>query len=345
MALSMRWAVPGGVAVVIAGSVSGVALIGADADPSLPPKTAAELLVDIGNADVDGLSGTVVQKADLGLPEIPVPSGGQGSADLTSMLSGSHTLRVWYGGPEQQRVALLGTLGESDVIHNGTDLWSWNSDKNTATHVALPEGTDQPHRAMPGMTPEEAATAALDAIDPTTRVSANGTASVAGRSAYELVLEPRDDASLIGQIRLAVDSETGMPLRVRVLADGHTDPAIEIGYTQITFAEPDQRQFDFTPPPGATVTEADPFTERPDGLTVADLGDGWTTVLVVSGMTGGDGEESELTSMLGSLPRVSGEWGSGRLFTSDLVTALLTDDGRMIVGAVGEDVIFQAASR
>ena len=44
------------------------------------------------------------------------------------MLSGSHTARVWYAGPTKQRFALLGTLGETDVFHDGTDLWQWDSD-------------------------------------------------------------------------------------------------------------------------------------------------------------------------------------------------------------------------
>ena len=49
----------------------------------------------------------------------------------TSLLSGTHTLRVWYAGPDQARVALLGTLGETDVITNGTDVWIWSSQDNT----------------------------------------------------------------------------------------------------------------------------------------------------------------------------------------------------------------------
>ena len=42
------------------------------------------------------------------------------------------------------------------------------------------------------MTPQQAADAALSAIAPTTKVSTDGTAVVAGRNAYELVLQPKD---------------------------------------------------------------------------------------------------------------------------------------------------------
>ena len=50
---------------------------------ALPPRSAAQLLVDLQTARLDGLSGTVVQTADLGLPPLPGLTGGQGDADLT----------------------------------------------------------------------------------------------------------------------------------------------------------------------------------------------------------------------------------------------------------------------
>ena len=64
-------------------------------------------------------------------------------------MSGSHTMRVWYAGPEHVRLALLGQFGESDLIRNGTDLWAWSSKNNTATHVALPAGSDSQSAPAP----------------------------------------------------------------------------------------------------------------------------------------------------------------------------------------------------
>ena len=49
--------------------------------------------------------------------------------------------------------------------------------------------------------------------------------------------------------------------------------------------------------------------------------------------------------MLGSLPQVSGDWGSGRLLTSALFTVLVTDDGRVLGGAVGPDALYAAAAQ
>jgi hypothetical protein len=54
--------------------------------------------------------------------------------------------------------------------------------------------------------------------------------------------------------------------------------------------------------------------------------------------------EGDLRAFLSGLPRVSGEWGSGRLLTSTLFSALLTDDGRLLVGAVSGDTLQDAAA-
>ena len=83
------------------------------------------------------MSGTVVASADLGLPALPTGMGS--SADLTSLVSGSHTLRVWSDGPDRARLAMIGSSEESDIIRNGRDVWVWASDGDTVDHYVLPE--------------------------------------------------------------------------------------------------------------------------------------------------------------------------------------------------------------
>jgi hypothetical protein len=212
-------------------------------------------------------------------------------------------------------------------------------------------------------TPQEAADAALAAIDPTTQVTTTGAASVAGRDAYELVLAPRDTASLIGQVRLAIDAEKKIPLRVDVYAKGANDPAVRVAFQQISFAVPDGEQFNFNPPPGAKVNDqkATPEqgskarpNERPQagkaqaepGVTV--VGEGWTSVLVMKapGGTPAAGEDDAmLEGVLKSLPKVSGTWGSGNLLSGALFSALLTEDGRVLVGAVAPEKLYEAAAK
>src|SRR5262249_5247327 len=70
----------------------------------------------------------------------------------------------------------------------------------------------------------------------------------------------------------------------------------------------------------------------------AVVGSGWTSVVVVRA---GDLIPPDL---LAGLPVVSGSWGSGKLLRSSLLTALITDDGRLLLGAVAPDKLYAAAA-
>jgi outer membrane lipoprotein-sorting protein len=349
---ALRWAVPAVAAAAVIGGGAAVGTLTAAADPNLPPRSAAQLLVDLQTARLDGLSGTVVQQADLGLPSLAI--GGGASSDLSSLLAGKNTLRVWYAGPDQARIALLGRNGESDIILNKRDLWLWSSQDNSYSHQRFPGTEDAAEAAAPhglGLTPQQAADAALAAIDPSTVVSTAGSASVAGRDAYELVLAPRDSASLIGQIRLAIDAEEHVPLRVQVYPKGGSNPAVEVAFTQINFERPDAEQFAFTPPPGAKEQKLDldglartPLPRLSGGKTI---GSGWTTVVVAGapgGPAGQPGGPNEIAGMLQILPEVSGSWGSGRLLSGKLFSVLLTEDGRVLAGLVSPERLYQVAA-
>jgi outer membrane lipoprotein-sorting protein len=353
---ALRWIAPLAVLGVALAVGSAGTLLRANAAGALPPRSAHQLLVDLQTARPTSFSGTVVQHAALGLPELPSMTG-EGSADLTSLLAGSHTLKVWYDGPRRTRLALLGTLGESDIITNGRDVWTWSSKQNEATHLRLPANPDKAKpQDLPTdlpKTPQEAAERTLAALDPTTKVTTDGTARVAGRDVYELILTPRDTNSLVGQIRLAIDGENKIPLRVQVFPKATGEPAFEVAFTQVSFEEPGEEQFTFKPPAGVKVTEEkvseDSHQRLPeprakqDGVDV--VGKGWTSVLVAqTGSPGAEDTASGLGSYLASLPRVSGSWGSGYLLRGKLFTALMTDDGRLIAGAVTPERLYAVAA-
>ena len=350
---ALRWLVPLLVAVLLAlgGAITGV--FSAVARDGLPHRSAAQLLVDVQQARVDGLSGTVVQNADLGLPSLP-GVGGSGSSDLKSLVSGSHTLRLWYAGPNRARLAVLGTLGESDVVRNGRDMWVWSSATKSATHRRVPLApADAPHSLADGSptTPQQAADAALHAISPSTKVSTDGTAVVAGRSAYELLLTPRDTSSMIGSVRIAIDGKTHVPTRVQVYSRGGGAPAFEIGFTSFDPTTPSASVFGFNPPPGTKVTEGGDGAlptpklgvKHPDLAKPHVIGTGWTTVVVARMPS--DGAPGQMQQLLKVLPRVSGDWGSGHLLKGRLFSAVVSDDGRVAIGAVAPSALYAALAR
>src|ERR1700710_164852 len=94
----LRFAMPALVAGVALGAGPFVDAVTADAHGSLPPRSAAQLLADVQKAQVPGVSGTVVETSNLGFPALPGiggSGGGNQSADFSTLISGSHTMRVW----------------------------------------------------------------------------------------------------------------------------------------------------------------------------------------------------------------------------------------------------------
>jgi outer membrane lipoprotein-sorting protein len=355
----LRWLVPLIATVLLVAGGSAVGVVTATARGPLPHRTAAQLLVDVQKARLEGLSGRVHETADLGLPTLPGTGEGN-SAALTGLVSGTHDLQLWYADPQHVRLAVLGSLGESDVVRNGSDLWTWSSADRTATHRTVPaKASDLQGLATDGvpLTPQQLADRALAAIGPSTKVSTDGTATVAGRSAYELVLQPRDGRSLVGSVRIAIDSATHVPVRVQVVPRGGSQPAFEVGFTSFDPGTPPASMFHFTPPPGAKVTEATtPMPSHAGGDAVPGggmtpprvVGTGWTSVVVATvppAVMGTGSQPSPVERLVQRLPRIQGTWGAGRLLQGTLFSAILTDDGHVAVGAVAPQVLEQALSR
>jgi outer membrane lipoprotein-sorting protein len=355
----LRLLAPLAVVAVVAGGVAFATASRSDsATPDLPAVTAQQLLTEVGQAKVPGLSGTVVSTSRLGLPSLP-GLGSSGGVSLTDLVSGSHTVRVWLKGEDQSRLAVTGQLAESDAIHNGRDVWLYSSEQNSVVHYRLAEPAVPPPSPPSGVTPQALASRLLAAISPSTTVTVERNLRVAGRDAYQLRLRPKAPESLIDSAVLAVDGQTKVPLRVQVLAKGKQDPAFEVGFTQVQFRAPSDDVFQFTPPPGAKVTEKQlPAGERhgngqPPAPSPSQgpkvLGDSWTSVLVADGVdlsSGGSGSDTRvLRELLGAATPVQGAFGQGRLLRTTLLTVLLTDNGRLYAGAVTPQALEAAAAR
>ena len=249
-----------------------------------------------------------------------------------------------------------------------------HSDSSEAYYVHTPGLT-----VVSPATPQDAVQQALKAVDPTTSVTVDGTATVAGRDAYELVVAPKQAGSTVGSIRVAVDAANGTPLAFTLTPKGSGTAAVDIAYTSVDFGTPAASTFTFTVPKGAKVTQG---TDSPSaglpglGLSVnrsgaRTLGSGWTSVLelkqaagpaagaksgavtngpvkgaVTNGpmRTGGAAGAPGLPSLMGSLGhQVHGAFGSGTVVSTRLVNVLITDNGTVFVGAVTESGLIQAA--
>ncbi len=356
-----RWAIPAGALVVTGAVMAGSLIAAAQAAPGLPARTPAQLLAEVADSTPPPLTGTVVETASFGLPALPATGN---RTSLSSLLTGSHTVRVWYASAGHFRLAVPESLSESDVIRDGGTAWLWQSTLNKVTKFTLPAHAATPVPEQP-MTPQQAAQQVLAAVGPTTTVSVSSNVTVAGQAAYALNLAPKDTRSLVGQIQIAVDGRNGVPLRLQVFARGASSPAFQVGYTDIHFVTPAPADLSFTPPAGATVTQVNLTGDQAGSgrqamSGTATIGSGWLTVLklpssaLTPGSPGGPAQgngsftgdsAAVLNALLGSASQVHGAWGSGRLLRTSLVSVLMTDQGTTYVGAVDPSVLYAAAAQ
>lgn len=402
-----RWAVPAGALAVTGAVIAGVLVPSAQASPVLPARTAAQLLAAVSGrtGSLPPFTGTVVENASLGLPQLP---GQKFATSLTSLLSGNHTVKIWYSNPSHLRLAVPQSLTESDVIVNGESAWYWQSTTNSVTHVLMRGGQDAREQAQipspVALTPQQAARQVIAAVGPTTRVTTQTNITVAGEPAYQLVLAPRSSESLVGQVRIAIDASHHVPLRVQVYSRHAASPVFQVGFSSISFVQPAAANFDFTPPPGAKVSTETLGPESASAKRIASkvqpttYGTSWLTVAelpaadlsaALGGMAGRPasmsghpahrtqplivGSSSQaapaaaqaaqsaagtpgagpgglgMASMFGILmqssgKKVHGSWGSGELLRTSLMSALMTSDGRVFIGAVTPSVLYRAAA-
>ncbi|MFC0715991.1 LolA family protein [Cellulomonas biazotea] len=392
-----RWAVPAVAAVAVGAAVLAPPLLASADDQGLPPVTPEELVAQVAGAEAPALSGTIVYTARLGLPSLPF--GTAAGADPVNLMSGSSTLRVWTDGETRSRVALLGAASEYSVVHDAAQAWTYSSDDDEVVHYTLDAADvarlQELEKSGPPVqgdlpTPQAAADAALAHAQELSTVSLDGVTTVAGRDAYQLVVTPKSTTTLVGRTVLAVDAETSTPLRVQVWsAQDDTEPALEVGFTDVTFATPTDAVLTFSPPAGAQVREvvvplptdaelAGAAQEKTDGTLPAGVtvhGEGWDTVVEVAdvdvaGLVAGDPEalgdlaQHEPTIGSDSAQALLEDFGrdpsqgapgeldptalfdaittavpEGRLISSDLFSVLITDDGRLLLGAVSPQTL------
>jgi outer membrane lipoprotein-sorting protein len=347
-----RTALAVGVAGAVAG-LAGLALLvtpaGAGDPPELPAISPEALVQSVLTLEVPAMSGAVELDQNLGIPIPILPSG---SADGVAA-------RVFADGTGKGRIQLANRMSETTIVEDGSTLWIWDSADKTVRKIPHGEGMPQ-HAPEQLADPASAAQRLVAAMQKDSTLIIDGTARVAERPVYQLVLTPKPtEKTLLREVRVAIDYETRVPLRLEVLANGQSDPALRIGFTEFSPGPQDPGLFQFTPPPGAEVTENRP-DQKVDPKAARDLftqinpqtvGEGWDVVLVgkvpaeqlarMQERTGNG--RPDLQGLLNQFARqVSGPFGTGWVVGTKVGTALFTMDGRVAIGAVPEQVLIDA---
>ncbi|WP_447005671.1 LolA family protein [Saccharothrix isguenensis] len=356
---------------VIAGATGlGVLAMPAGAGPApvLPDVSAEALVESVLNAEPAAFGGSVAVNNDLGIPAL---------AGVPQLSDGASTLRMWTDGTGKVRVQLPGANSERTFVDDGQTAWLWDSAEQTV--AKMPHGSFEHQELELGerhdapTDPVTMSRQVVAAIQQYSDVTVDGTARVANRPAYELVLTPKPtERTVLREVRIAVDSELRVPLRMAVLTNGTSAPAMQVGFSELNVGPQDASLFAFTPPAGAKVNE--PEFEKPTAQDEAAaeqalaeakpqvIGEGWDVVLAArtpqAALAGlaeqqeqrgagrpqhGGGEDVDVEGLLKQLGKqVSGDWGSGTLITTRVGGVLVADDGRVVAGAVTEQVLLDA---
>lgn len=378
-----RVLLPAALAVVVAAGVAVVPALAASQD--LPSVTAQQLLAKVLSSKVQTFSGTVTASVDLGLPAgvsgllpsaVPSAASGKGSSTtaaaekqlLALLAGGQHTFTVAADGPDRQLVSSADSGSAFTLVHNGGTAWAYDAQGNTATEVSgIKAGT--PQTANRPTDPQTVAAEALKALGTNTTVSVAGTSKVAGQSVYELSVKPKGSGSTIGEVRIAVDADNGLPLQVRVNPSDGSSSILNVAFATVSFATPSASTFSFTPPSGAKVTkEAAPADSAAGahakrdaagkgapakgaeggkaglGANEKTIGTGWSTIYSftpssAAGKTGG------AAGGLGSLKALGKQVPGGTLVQTKLVNVLIADNGTVYAGAVTPALLEQAAGK
>lgn len=378
--MDRRKATLGGAGIGVVAGVVGLVVLaapaGAGAAPSLPATTPQALVQSVLTSSVPSMSGTVAITNNLGLPSVP---------GIPELANGNSQLRVWSDGTGRTRVSMPTATSEQTFVDDGTTLYSWDSSHRTVTESpASKEGAHHKANSAPlgtGTTPTDPASLAkqlVSALQTSSNITVDGTDTVAGQPAYDLVLTPKaNQRTLLREVKIAIDANKHIPLQLTVLGDNSSTPAINVGFSDLNYGPQQSSLFTFTPPPGSTVTKHDESgsadkqknqAQKAAGqLAPKIVGSGWDTVAIITLPSGSASAPSDTQDNNGAVPGlssgsaskraggasplalarefgtpVSGSWGSGWSIGTNIGTAIITSDGRVAVGLVPQQVLTEA---
>ena len=195
--------------------------------------------------------------------------------DAIALLSGTHRIRV-YASDEGARIQILDPMSQRDLIINDEEFWIYDSRKATATNGTFPKdmldlSAEDKKNAEATLnsaldeysaklqlnlrSPEAIADYLIAQADKDAEISVGRDHRIAGRTAYQLIINPDAVNTLIDSVFISVDSETGIALDVKIYSVEFDEPAFHIGFSDIDFNTPDASLFTFSPPAGTTVTQ------------------------------------------------------------------------------------------
>lgn len=224
----------------------------------------AELLTRVARTaeDPPQFGATVTVEQDL-IPTQLLDSMAGGAEGGAALASAPQTARVWYGGEDRARAELLGENGDKVFVKNGEKVSFYDGATNTL-RTGRADGEPRPEETGEAVSPAEVQkmlarlgeASDLEQAEPTT---------FEGRGAHVLTLTPKQPGStLVGRAQALLDSETYLPVRFLLFADGTEEPVLSYEVYGLDVGPVPTERFELQIPPGAEVLPLEPDQWRPD---------------------------------------------------------------------------------
>ncbi len=376
MKISKRW-IPAIVAPAVVGAVAAFPMQASAVD--LPDLSPTELMVMMQGAEAVEFTGVVLKTTNLGLPALELSSmlseeevermrektpeefadfvpevvASEELAKAMELITGEHRVRIFVG-ETGMRAQILDRMSQRDLIVNQEAVWTYDSREQVATYASIDQSKVEQGKlsALEQMekyaaeigidltNPQAVADYVMSQIGDSSEVSVGVDHFKAGRTAYELIVRPNSSVSLVDSVVLSIDSETAVPLAATVYSVEQSEPAIQVGFESISFADQDESLFTFTAPAGTEVTNLDelqspefdaPEKQPLEGEKPQMVGEDWESVVIMPASEANVLAEIQDNQLLSSLLKpVAG----GVAFETPLVKVLITNDGRIFAGAV-----------
>ncbi len=260
-----RWLVVAAVALALVATPAVVAALPVAA-ATIP---VADLVARIRASAGQAFEGYAVSTGTAGLPSLPQLS------DVSDLLNGDTSMRVWYASTHRWRVDVIGTGTERDTYHLADHEVTWDYGRSqltevdagtrtlildpttnqvtqvsTAPSVRLPRGAD--------LAPADLGRRLLETAEGD-RYSALPARRVAGIAAAGVRIVPASPHTTVGHVDVWADPRTGLPLEVTVTGKGATAPILVSRFLDLRLGTPSEGVL--TPPAvregiGYTVTDS-----------------------------------------------------------------------------------------
>jgi len=336
-----RIGVPTAVAVVAVAAAAVTPSLSSAQDPLLEPLSPTQLVAAMLGAPRQQYQGELTISSNLLGPDASLVST---LGQKVPLPQGTSTVMVYRGEGPNLRLQVLDQQSERDIYVTSQGAWVWTSMGEKALFVA-PEAAGTTSGVDAQWNPTEVADRLVESLQPSSRLSLGQSTYVGGQPSYQLVLTPLTPGSTVASVQIFVDAHTYQVLGVQVRSVYSSTPVLAMMYTSFSTTAPAATVFDFTPPPGATVTRTtasalaarwDPT--RAPGTTT--LGHGWDAVSVVPAAAWSSFASHLSAKVLQELEQpvtVAGQTMS--LVHTGLVNALVLPDGRVLVGLVRAAVL------